>query len=152
MAEVRVVRVERLRLGGIRRRVTGGIEGDMMGEILGRILDEKPIRTVGGPAVAILRASVKRVLRTATSAYARARQIVMRMRTVTRGGDARAAQSRLAAIQACRVSVRQDVGGAWVPLVYVARTHISPMKDVLAQAGYIPVVTNLGRGWLTVER
>lgn len=147
----------RLRRCGIRRRKTGGIEGDMLGELLAPILDQKRILVIyAGPDTPPILEDIQdvRTFKSPKTAAHRAAQIIMRMRTLPVGSmDYEGAERRLLAIRRAAISVRQDSkSGRWVPLVNVRGCDDATMAAVLTDAGYTTRRTRLGPGWFTVWR
>lgn len=158
----------RVRAGGVRRRSTGGIEGDLVGELLANVLDSKTIRTVaageGTPRILESRRGARgvRSFDSAETAADRARQVLMRLRTVHRraarflinGRPAiEVAQQRLAVLQGMQTSARQDPDtGRWLPIFAVSTRGAPILRDIMTNAGVQPVRTALGRGWFTIRR
>lgn len=156
----------RARAGGVRRRATGGIEGDLLGELLADVLDNKTIRSVpAGPSTPNILNGIKaRSFNTAGDAADRARQVLMRLRTVSRrdasgrgaivGGQSavRLAQRRLAVLSGMQVSSRQAETGRWVPIFAVSTRGTPILRRIMENSGVTPLATALGRGWFTIRR
>ena len=154
----------RPRVGGVRRRATGGIIGDLLGELLANVLDGKTIRSVaageGTPNIAGARRV--RTFSSAATAADRARQVMMRLRTVSTGAAQRliegrpaiqVAQQRLAVLSGMQTSARQDPAtGRWLPIFAVSTRGAPTLRTIMRNAGVTPVRTPLGRGWFTGRR